>query len=210
MFQNEIELLALSTLPSFLSPKGVVEPFLGGPRIYIYKRDPDDSYSASLSVIQMGTLRVVMETRMRQATGSGLCSTLTGPLVLLQVGNTALIVFVSYFGSRVHRPRLIGCGAILVALAGLLMALPHFISEPYRFDNTSPGKSGRAGLEADMIYCITGHQGPSPGFHQSGWAQLPRTLAGLPHPSSTASLSPSPGGLWLLGSNIGYRPGAEG
>ncbi|PNJ51281.1 SLCO2B1 isoform 13, partial [Pongo abelii] len=69
----------------------------------------------------------------------GLSSQTSGLLASFnEVGNTALIVFVSYFGSRVHRPRMIGYGAILVALAGLLMALPHFISEPYRYDNTSP------------------------------------------------------------------------
>ncbi|KAG8522805.1 Solute carrier organic anion transporter family member 2B1 [Galemys pyrenaicus] len=70
----------------------------------------------------------------------GLSSQTSGMLASFnEVGNTALIVFVSYFGGRVHRPRLIGCGAVLVALAGLLMTLPHFISEPYRFDRASPG-----------------------------------------------------------------------
>ncbi|XP_025784608.1 solute carrier organic anion transporter family member 2B1 [Puma concolor] len=69
----------------------------------------------------------------------GLSSQTSGLLAAFnEVGNTALIVFVSYFGSRVHRPRLIGYGAVLVALAGLLMSLPHFISEPYRHDRASP------------------------------------------------------------------------
>uniref|UniRef100_A0AAA9SAU6 Solute carrier organic anion transporter family member n=1 Tax=Bos taurus TaxID=9913 RepID=A0AAA9SAU6_BOVIN len=69
----------------------------------------------------------------------GLSSQTSGLLAAFnEVGNTALIVFVSYFGSRVHRPRLIGCGAILVTLAGILMTVPHFISEPYRYDRTSP------------------------------------------------------------------------
>ncbi|XP_043337605.1 solute carrier organic anion transporter family member 2B1 isoform X7 [Cervus canadensis] len=69
----------------------------------------------------------------------GLSSQTSGLLAAFnEVGNTALIVFVSYFGSRVHRPRLIGCGAILVTLAGVLMTVPHFISEPYRYDHTSP------------------------------------------------------------------------
>lgn len=53
----------------------------------------------------------------------------------VQVGNTVLIIFVSFFGSRVHRPRFIGGGALLACLASLLMALPHFLSGPYEYTN---------------------------------------------------------------------------
>ncbi|NXQ21796.1 SO2B1 protein, partial [Peucedramus taeniatus] len=67
----------------------------------------------------------------------GLSSQTSGLLASFnEVGNTLLIVFVSYLGSRVHRPRLIGCGALLVSLAGFLMALPHFITGPYEYDSS--------------------------------------------------------------------------
>ncbi|NXF87927.1 SO2B1 protein, partial [Eubucco bourcierii] len=55
-----------------------------------------------------------------------------------EVGNTLLIVLVSYLGSRWHRPRLIGTGALLGALAALLMALPHFMAGPYQYDQSVP------------------------------------------------------------------------
>ncbi|NXL78573.1 SO2B1 protein, partial [Leptocoma aspasia] len=67
----------------------------------------------------------------------GLSSQTSGLLASFnEVGNTLLIVFLSYFGSRVHRPRLIGCGALLVSLAGFLMSLPHFITGPYEYDQS--------------------------------------------------------------------------
>ncbi|ERE78246.1 solute carrier organic anion transporter family member 2B1-like protein [Cricetulus griseus] len=81
----------------------------------------------------------------------GLSSQTSGLLAAFnEVGNVSLILLVSYFGSRVHRPRMIGYGAILVALAGLLMALPHFISEPYRYDHNSPDRS----QDLDVSLCL--------------------------------------------------------
>ncbi|XP_004434059.2 PREDICTED: solute carrier organic anion transporter family member 2B1 [Ceratotherium simum simum] len=90
----------------------------------------------------------------------GLSSQTSGLLAAFnEVGNTTLIVFVSYFGSRVHRPRLIGYGAALVALAGLLMALPHFISEPYRFDSTSAVDMPQ---DSEASLCLPTTSAPAP------------------------------------------------
>ncbi|XP_060091343.1 solute carrier organic anion transporter family member 2B1-like [Heteronotia binoei] len=58
-----------------------------------------------------------------------------------EVGNTLLIIFVSYFGSRVHRPRVIGCGAMLVSVAAFIIALPQFVLGIYEFDRSVPEKS---------------------------------------------------------------------
>ncbi|MEE6473316.1 hypothetical protein FKM82_009947 [Ascaphus truei] len=67
----------------------------------------------------------------------GLSSQTSGILTSFnEIGNTVLIVFVSYFGSRVHRPRFIGYGALLVCTAGFLMSLPHFVMGPYQFDQS--------------------------------------------------------------------------
>ncbi|XP_070699675.1 solute carrier organic anion transporter family member 2B1 [Pempheris klunzingeri] len=64
----------------------------------------------------------------------GLSSQKSGLLAAFnEVGNTILIVFVSFLGSRVHRPRFIGGGALLACLASLLMAMPHFLSGLYDY-----------------------------------------------------------------------------
>uniref|UniRef100_A0A1A8G446 Solute carrier organic anion transporter family member n=1 Tax=Nothobranchius korthausae TaxID=1143690 RepID=A0A1A8G446_9TELE len=64
----------------------------------------------------------------------GLSSQKSGLLAAFnEVGNTALVIFVSFFGSRVHRPRFIGGGALLACLASLLIAMPHFLSGQYHY-----------------------------------------------------------------------------
>ncbi|NXM94992.1 SO2B1 protein, partial [Sylvia borin] len=90
----------------------------------------------------------------------GLSSQTSGLLASFnEVGNTLLIVFLSYLGSRVHRPRLIGCGALLVSLAGFLMALPHFLTGPYQYDQSVPSTFSNS---TDL--CQRGAPGP--------WANL--------------------------------------
>ncbi|KAI4905277.1 hypothetical protein NFI96_022699 [Prochilodus magdalenae] len=57
-----------------------------------------------------------------------------------EIGNLALILFVSYFGARAHRPRLIGCGGIVMALGALLSALPEFLTNQYEYKITEAGR----------------------------------------------------------------------
>ncbi|GAB1291399.1 Solute carrier organic anion transporter family member 1B2 [Apodemus speciosus] len=43
-----------------------------------------------------------------------------------EVGNLLVIVFVSYFGSKLNRPKLIGTGCFVMGIGSILIALPHF------------------------------------------------------------------------------------
>ncbi|XP_028613351.1 solute carrier organic anion transporter family member 1B2-like isoform X2 [Grammomys surdaster] len=50
-----------------------------------------------------------------------------------EIGNLLVIVFVSYFGSKLHRPKLIGTGCFIMGIGSILTALPHFFMGYYRY-----------------------------------------------------------------------------
>ncbi|KFO36573.1 Solute carrier organic anion transporter family member 1B3 [Fukomys damarensis] len=59
-----------------------------------------------------------------------------------EIGNLFVILFVSYFGSKLHRPKIIGIGCAIMGAGSILTALPHFFMGYYRYssethDNTS-------------------------------------------------------------------------
>ncbi|XP_021009819.1 solute carrier organic anion transporter family member 1A1 [Mus caroli] len=53
-----------------------------------------------------------------------------------EIGNLLLIVFVSYFGRKLHRPIMIGIGCVVMGLGCFLMASPHFLMGRYKYETT--------------------------------------------------------------------------
>ncbi|XP_009566418.2 solute carrier organic anion transporter family member 1A2 [Cuculus canorus] len=53
-----------------------------------------------------------------------------------ELGNLLLIAFVSYFGAKLHRPRIIALGCTVQAFGCLLISLPHFLFGRYHIESS--------------------------------------------------------------------------
>uniref|UniRef100_A0A8C4RIH4 Solute carrier organic anion transporter family member n=1 Tax=Erpetoichthys calabaricus TaxID=27687 RepID=A0A8C4RIH4_ERPCA len=53
-----------------------------------------------------------------------------------EIGNLLLIITVSHFGARMHRPRLIGIGCLLMAIGSFLTGVPHFFMGRYNYETS--------------------------------------------------------------------------
>ncbi|MBN3311731.1 SO1C1 protein, partial [Atractosteus spatula] len=51
-----------------------------------------------------------------------------------EMGNLLFLAVVSHFGAKLHRPRLIGAGCLLMAIGSGLTGLPHFFMGRYTYD----------------------------------------------------------------------------
>ncbi|XP_026534015.1 solute carrier organic anion transporter family member 1A2 isoform X1 [Notechis scutatus] len=68
-----------------------------------------------------------------------------------EMGDLLVIVFVSYLGSKLHRPRMIGLGCAAMGLGCVLIALPHFLMGRYQYENTA---STSDNVSSSMAVCL--------------------------------------------------------
>ncbi|XP_046922867.1 solute carrier organic anion transporter family member 1A2 isoform X3 [Lynx rufus] len=68
-----------------------------------------------------------------------------------EIGNLLLIIFVSYFGTKLHRPMLIGVGCVVMGLGCFLQSLPHFLMERYEYESTV---SVSGNLSSNSFLCM--------------------------------------------------------
>ncbi|KAM9673880.1 solute carrier organic anion transporter family member 1A2 isoform 1-T2 [Trichechus inunguis] len=68
-----------------------------------------------------------------------------------EIGNLVLIVFVSYFGTKLHRPITIGVGCVIMGLGCFLQSLPHFLMDRYEYESTV---SASGNLSSNSFLCV--------------------------------------------------------
>uniref|UniRef100_A0A672TJY4 Solute carrier organic anion transporter family member n=1 Tax=Strigops habroptila TaxID=2489341 RepID=A0A672TJY4_STRHB len=51
-----------------------------------------------------------------------------------EIGNLLIIILVSYFGAKLHRPRIIGAGCLIMSAGTFLIAMPQFFMGRYEYE----------------------------------------------------------------------------
>ena len=69
-----------------------------------------------------------------------------------EIGNLIVILPVSYFGRRIHRPRAIAVGVWFMIAGGMLLAVPHWLFEPYQPAGGGGGRSGARNYSEDLCH----------------------------------------------------------
>ncbi|XP_036004946.1 solute carrier organic anion transporter family member 1C1 [Fundulus heteroclitus] len=73
-----------------------------------------------------------------------------------EMGNLLVIAFVSYFGAKLHRPRLIGIGCLIMATGSFIIALPHLLQGPYKYE-TSMSHNTQVNSTENILPCLSNH-----------------------------------------------------
>ncbi|KAM6986872.1 solute carrier organic anion transporter family member 1C1 [Aplochiton taeniatus] len=53
-----------------------------------------------------------------------------------EIGNLLVIAFVSYFGAKLHRPKIIAVGCVIMSIGTFIIALPHFLIGSYKYETS--------------------------------------------------------------------------
>ncbi|KAI8494168.1 hypothetical protein Bbelb_279280 [Branchiostoma belcheri] len=70
-----------------------------------------------------------------------------------EIGRITSLLLVTYFGSHGNRPRIIGISGVVMAVSTFMAALPHFLMDRYRYDDSSNG-----GNFTDSGVCHAGNE----------------------------------------------------
>ena len=93
-----------------------------------------NKFSSIFLGILVGGLFSVCITSLEQR--FGFQSSETGTIsICYDIGFCVVTPFVSYFATKLHRPRFIGIAIILLGVGSLFFAIPHFTTPPYIYSN---------------------------------------------------------------------------
>ncbi|XP_067415282.1 solute carrier organic anion transporter family member 1B3-like [Emydura macquarii macquarii] len=89
-----------------------------------------------------------------------------------EMGNLLVMAFVSYFGAKFHRPKIIALGCIVMSAGSILTAMPHFFMGYYKYETAAHAASS-VNSTSSIIPCS---------MDQNGTAGVNEILSG--HPDS--------------------------